>query len=205
MLSVDPPSIDAIATVLAVFLASGYVVPSIGSLIATTVHAVLVPVVAVAPFPVVLLGLAAVAGTYSALLHRRLGDRERLGELQERMSDLQDRLAAAQEADDDEELDAVRAEQEELTREWLSAMGSQLRPMLYALLVSAPLFIWLRWLFAAPVAAVAPTALVVPLFGSVAWTAGIVGPLKVWLLWYLGGTVSANVVVRRVAVRVAGG
>lgn len=193
------------ATVLALVLASGYVIPSVGTLIATTVHAVLVPVVAVAPFPVVLLGLAAAAGTYSALLHHRLGDGERLGDLQERTNDLQERLAAAREADDDEELEALRAEQEELTGEWLSAMGSQLRPMLYALLVSAPLFLWLKWLFAAPVAAVAPTALVVPLFGSVAWTAGIVGPIKIWLLWYFGGTVSANVLVRRVAARVTDG
>lgn len=205
MISIDPPSVDAVVTALAVALASGYVVPAVGTVIATTVHALLVPVVAVAPFPAVLLGLAGIAGVYSGLLHRRLGDHDRLEDLQERMTDLQERFAAAREADDDEELETLRAEQRALSREWLRAMTTQFRPMVYALLVSGPLFIWLRWLFAAPAAAVAPSALVLPLFGSVAWTAGIVGPVKVWLLWYLGGTVSASVLARRVATRVLDG
>jgi len=203
VISIDPPSVDAVVTALVVVLAGGYAVPSFGALIAIAVHTVAAPLVAVLPFPLVVFGLAGVAGTYSALVRRRVGGSDRLGDLRERMDELNDEMETARTENDDTRVDELEAERERLARESLSAMKLQLRPMAYGLLASGPLFMWLRWLFAAPVAAVAPSALIVPLFGSVAWTAGIIGPLKVWVLWYLGGTMSASVVARRVAARLA--
>jgi uncharacterized membrane protein (DUF106 family) len=202
MPSIDPFSADAVVGALALAVASGYVVPSVGTAIATTVDALLVPFVAVAPFSVVLFGLASVAGTYSAVVSHRLRDTDRLDALQERTTDLQDRVGEAREAGDDERLDDLQAERADLTREYIAAMARQVKPMAYSLLVSAPAFLWLRWLLEAGAAATVPAAVSVPLVGQVAWTATVVGPLQVWLAWYLGGTVSASLLARRLARRV---
>jgi uncharacterized membrane protein (DUF106 family) len=202
MPSIDPFSADAVVGALALAVASGYVVPSVGTAIATTVDALLVPFVAVGPFSVVLFGLASVAGTYSAVVSHRLRDTDRLDALQERTTDLQDRVGEAREAGDDERLDDLQAERADLTREYIAAMARQVKPMAYSLLVSAPAFLWLRWLLEAGAAATVPAAVSVPLVGQVAWTATVVGPLQVWLAWYLGGTVSASLLARRLARRV---
>ncbi|WP_435179872.1 hypothetical protein [Halorussus sp. AFM4] len=58
-------------------------------------------------------------------------------------------------------------------------------------------------MFVAPSAAVAPAALALPVVGQVAWTATLVGPLKVWLAWYVGCSLSTGLVARKVVARLA--
>lgn len=77
------------------------------------------------------------------------------------------------------------------------------RPMVWSLLVTAPVFIWLRWVFTSPATAIVPVAFFLPVVGHVAWTATVVGPLKVWLVWYIGASASSGYVGRKIVRRVA--
>ncbi|MFB9805682.1 hypothetical protein ACFFQF_10150 [Haladaptatus pallidirubidus] len=38
-----------------------------------------------------------------------------------------------------------------------------------------------------------------PVIGQIAWTATVVGPLQVWLVWYIGASISSGYVSRKIA------
>lgn len=193
---------DKLAGLAALALASGYVVDPVQAAVGTGMHALLAPAASLVPFSVLVLLLAGTTGLSSALLNLRLRNQERMAELRDRMNELRERLEGARERDDEAELEDLRAEQQELAAEWATAMKSQFRPMVWSMLVTVPAFLWLRWVFLAPSAAVAPAALALPVVGNVAWTATL-GPLQVWLAWYLGCSVSTGVVARKVVARLA--
>ncbi len=194
---------DKLAGLLALVLMAGYYVTPIQQAVAGAVHAMLGPATTILPFSVLVLLLAGTTGLSSALLQTKLRNRERMERLQERMSDLRDQLESARERDDEEELAELREEQQDLTVEYLAAMKTQLRPAAWSMLVSIPAFLWLRWVFLAPSVAVAPAAFALPLVGHVAWTATVVGPLKVWLAWYVGCSLSTGLLARKAVARLA--
>lgn len=194
---------DKVAGLLALALMAGYYVTPIQYTVAGAVQALLGPATTILPFSVLILLLGGTTGLSSAVLQTKLRSRERMERLQERMSDLRDRLESARERDDEDAIEEIRAEQRDLTGEYLAAMKGQLRPAVWSMLVSVPAFLWLRWVFVAPSAAVAPAALALPLVGQIAWTATLVGPLKVWLAWYVGWSLSTGLVARKAVARFA--
>lgn len=194
---------DKLAGLLALTLMAGYYVSPIQRTVAEAMQTMLGPATTILPFSVLMLLLAGTTGLSSAILQTKLRSRERVEHLQERMSDLRDRLESARERDDEEAIEELRTEQQDLVVEYLAAMKTQLRPAVWSMLVSLPAFLWLRWVFVAPGAAIAPAAFALPIVGQVAWTATLVGPLKVWLAWYVGCSISTGLVARRVVARLA--
>ncbi|WP_132057387.1 DUF106 domain-containing protein [Halorussus amylolyticus] len=195
---------DKLAGLAALALLSGYYVDPIQAAVGTGLHAILAPAAALVPFSVLILLLAGTTGVSSAILNVKLRNQDRMDDLQERMADLRERLDSARERDDEDTIEDLRAEQQDVMMDWMSAMKTQLRPAAWSMLISIPTFLWLRWVFLAPSVAVAPAAFALPLVGHVAWTATVIGPLKVWLVWYVGCSISTGIVARKVAARVAG-
>jgi uncharacterized membrane protein (DUF106 family) len=76
-------------------------------------------------------------------------------------------------------------------------MKQLFRPMVYTMLVTVPVFLWLSWLTVNPAAAITPAAQMLPLMGRVVWTARLVGPMQVWMVWYFVCNVLASVVGKR--------
>ncbi|UPV73112.1 EMC3/TMCO1 family protein [Halorussus limi] len=194
---------DKLAGLVALALMAGYYVTPIQQTVGGAMHAMLGPATTILPFSVLILLLAGTTGLSSAVLQTKLRNRERMERLQERMSDLRDRLESTRERDDEDAVEELRAEQRDLTGEYLAAMKTQLRPAVWSMLVSVPVFLWLRWVFVAPSVAVAPAAFALPLVGHVAWTATLVGPLKVWLAWYVGCSLSTGLLARKAVARLA--
>ena len=87
--------------------------------------------------------------------------------------------------------------QRELMREQLGAMKAMIRPMVYTMLVTVPVFLWLVWLTTNPAAAVTPVAQILPFAGRVVWTARVVGPMQVWMVRYFVCSVVSNVLGKR--------
>lgn len=194
---------DKLAGLVALALIAGYHVTLIQRAVAGAMQAMLGPATTILPFSVLVLLLAGTTGLSSAILQAKLRNQERIERLQSRMSDLRDRLESARENDDEDAIDDIRAEQQDLTVEYLAAMKTQLRPAVWSMLVTLPVFLWLRWVFVAPNAAVAPAAFAIPLVGHVAWTATLVGPLQVWLAWYLGCSITSGLLARKAVARLA--
>ncbi|MFC4449404.1 DUF106 domain-containing protein [Halorussus aquaticus] len=194
---------DKLAGLVALTLMAGYYVTPIQRGVAGALHAMLGPATTILPFSVLVLLLAGTTGLSSAVLQTKLRSQRRVERLQERMSDLRERMESARERDDEDAVEDLRDEQMELTTDYLAAMKTQFRPAVWSMLVSVPVFLWLRWVFVAPSAAVAPAALALPVVGQVAWTATLVGPLKVWLAWYVGCSLSTGLLARRAIARLA--
>ncbi|WP_135828685.1 DUF106 domain-containing protein [Halorussus halobius] len=193
---------DKLAGLASLALLSGYYVTPIQEAVGVAMQALLGPATTVLPFSVLILLLAGTTGLSSALLNLKLRNQDRMDELRDRMNDLRDRMESARERDDDDAVEELQTEQQELMVDWMTAMKSQFRPAVWSMLVTVPAFLYLRWLFLAPTAAIAPAAFAVPMLGHVAWTATLVGPVQVWLAWYVGCSISTGLVARKVVSRV---
>lgn len=191
---------DTAASILALVLLSGYAFAPVQYVVATTLNLVLSPLATLIPLSLFLLGLSGVTGISATALRHLLLDSDRLDRLQSRITELQEKIAAGQR--DKDSTDAVTEEQQELVNSTITMMKLQFRPMVWSMIVTVPVFLWLRWAVMAPTAAAIPVALTLPVVGQIALSATLVGPLKVWIVWYIGGSISASVLSRRLLARV---
>jgi uncharacterized membrane protein (DUF106 family) len=184
---------DKLVAALVFLLATGYAVAPIRELVVGALTGLLGPLSVWLPFSALVFGLGGLSGVTSALARRLVRDGDRAERARDRVEELRERLADA-DSDADDDLAATR---EELRSETLTALAEDLRPAVYSAAVTIPAFLWLRWVFTAPAAALAPATVLVPFVGPVAWTATLVGPVKLWLIWYLGASLSTGALARR--------
>lgn len=190
---------DKIVCVLSLVLMSGYYLSPVQHVVATTLNFVLSPLGTLMPLSVFLLVLSGSTGLCSTTMRHLLQDSDRLEHLQSRMKELQEEMTHDGQNQNDDEF---AEEQQELMGSMLAMMKLQFRPMVWSMLVTIPVFLWLRWAVMSPTAAAIPVALSLPVVGHVALSATIVGPLKVWIVWYIGGSISTTMLSRRVLARV---
>lgn len=190
---------DTVAGLLAFVLMSGYLLAPVQHLIVTALDLVFTPIVTLLPFTLFFFGLAGVTGVSSTMFRYRLQDSEQLEQLQSRLNELQATLT--DQAETDQQPDELSPEHRELMNSWVTMMKLQLRPMVWSMLVTVPIFLWLRWAMMAPTAAAVPVALTLPVVGPVTLSATLIGPIKVWLVGYIGGSISTSVLSRRVLAR----
>jgi uncharacterized membrane protein (DUF106 family) len=193
---------DKLAGVCALGLMASYQIPGGQATIGSTVHHVLGPVEAALPFGAVVAVLALATTLVGMTLRRRLANTERREQLKSRTEAIQERLSAARERGDEAAVEHLQERQRELMREQLSLFKTMLRPMVWAMLVTVPVFLWLSWLTVAPAAAITPAAQILPLAGRIVWTARLVGPLQVWTVWYIACSIVSGLAARRAADRV---
>ena len=193
---------DKLAGVAALGLMASYQVPMARDAVGSTAHFLFGPVEAALPFGATVALLAIATTVVSTTVRRRLLDENSQERLTARMNTVEERLDAARERGDDEAVKELRSRQQELVLEHLGAMKQMIRPMIWAMLVTVPVFLWITWLTLNPAAAITPAAQVLPLAGRVVWTARLVGPLQVWTAWYIACSVLSGVLGKRVAKRV---
>jgi uncharacterized membrane protein (DUF106 family) len=193
---------DKLAGVAALGLMASYQVPMARDAVGSTAHFLFGPVEAALPFGATVALLAIATTVVSTTVRRRLLDENSRERLTARMNTVEERLDAARERGDDEAVKELRSRQQELMLEHLGAMKQTIRPMIWAMLVTVPVFLWITWLTLNPAAAITPAAQVLPLAGRVVWTARLVGPLQVWTAWYIACSVLSGVLGKRVAKRV---
>jgi len=188
---------DKIAGLVVVGLMAGFMLNPIQSTVAAVLSLVFHPLSTVLPFSALLSGVGSGIGLVTTVVALRVKDEDRAQELKHRAETLQERLDSDEENEDGEDLSP------ELAKTQWELLKTSMRPALWSALVTVPTFLWLRWIFADPATALAPAVVVLPAVGPVALTATIVGPVKVWLAWYLGASISTRLVARRVIRRLA--
>lgn len=169
---------DKIAALIAGIWVTGYTVKPVRDIITTVLDPFLGTLASILPMYVVIFLLAAVTGIWSLYIRSRLVDMENVNKIQEKLQDVQpdkDELTSTESSQSKEMQSKVMSKQ-------LDMMKAQFRPMGWISAGSFPAFIWL---YSVLVFADGSYGTVIfPLFGQVAWTATIIGPIQAWILWY---------------------
>jgi uncharacterized membrane protein (DUF106 family) len=176
---------------------ASYQVPVMKNTIGSTAHLLFGPVEAALPFGLTVALLAVATTLVSTTLRKRLADGDQRDRLQERTEQVSERLEAARERGDEEAVERLTERQRELMSKQLGAMKQMFRPMVYTMLVTVPVFLWLSWLTVNPAAAISPAVQFLPVMGRIAWTARLVGPMQVWMVWYFVCSVLSSVLGKR--------
>ena len=158
------------------------------------------PLAGALPFYAVVMVLAMGTGLYSTLLQAILMDTGGMSEYQAKMNEIQEREQAARERDDQEALEEIRAEQREMLGDQLGMFTEQIRPMVWIMFLTIPVFLWMYWavgIGANASAHVDLQPLVLPLRGTVQWTEGVLGPLQAWILWYFLCSMGFSQIIRK--------
>jgi len=173
----------AVGGVLMLFL--GYSIGSIRQLIGETLNILFGPLNSIMPFYVIVMILAILTGLWSAILQDKLGNTEVMGEYQEKNKELKERRKKAKERGDDEELERIREEQMEMMGDNLGMFKAQFRPMIWIMLFTIPVFLWLYYQILDSGVTASEPAIVLPLAGEIpTWTTTVLGPIQAWLAWY---------------------
>ncbi|MDQ2074669.1 DUF106 domain-containing protein [Haloarcula sp. H-GB4] len=175
---------DKVAGLVTLSLFAGYWSTGIRDTIASYDDLLLAPVTDALPFFAVIILLAIVTGLYSTVLQSRLRDTEKIQAYQERMKELKERKEAAKERGDDDALEELQAEQMEAAGDQLGMFKLQFRPMVWIMLLTIPVFLWLRWKVRGGHLGASEFGLIVPLAGAVGWQEPLFGPMKTWIVWY---------------------
>ena len=193
---------DKVAALATVGLFAGYSLASVRSVIGGAIDIFLGPLDAALPFYIVILVLATFTGFYSTLLQAHLMDMDTISKYQDRMKDIQERQKAAKERGDDEALEQIREEQMEAMGDQLGMFKAQFRPMVWIMLLTIPVFLWMYWkILPQGTGAIigAEQTVVMPLIGPLdqGWTQGVVGPVQAWIVWYFLCSMAITQVIRK--------
>ena len=186
---------DKLAALGAVGLFAGYSVSSVRNAIGSTIDIVLGPVNSALPFYGVILVLAVLTGLYTSLLQANLMDTDKMAAYQERMKDMKERREQAKEEGDDEALEEIQQEQMEAMGDNLGMFKEQFRPMVWIMLLTIPVFLWMYWMILTQ--GVGSLEVTMPLVGEVSWRQGVVGPLQAWILWYFVCSMGFSQLIRK--------
>ncbi|MFB6312310.1 MAG: DUF106 domain-containing protein, partial [Salinirussus sp.] len=105
---------------------------------------------------------------------------------QEKNKELRERRKKAKERGDDEALQEIQKEQMAMMSENAGMFKAQFRPMVWIMLLTIPVFLWMYWMILdVGVGGATDVVMVLPLVGEVTgWQMGVIGPLQAWILWY---------------------
>ena len=188
---------DKLAGVGAVGAMVGYSYSPIRNGIGGAIDTVLGPLDAMLPFYVVILILAVLTGLYSTLLQANLTDMEKMSEYQERAQALQDKMSAAKERGDEAEVERLREEQMEAFGDQAGMLKEQFRPMVWIMLLTIPVFLWMYWKLGTGQVPDSEINMVLPLMGDVNLQSGQVVVFPAWIVWYMVCSFSFSNVIRK--------
>jgi len=144
------------------------------------------------PFFALIIILSTLTGLYSSLIQKYTIDYERMQETQNAMKVFQKEFREAQLSGDEKKVKKLEAKRNVLMQEQLEMSQAQFKPMAYILLVSVPVFFWL--LYRLPLT---HADIVFPFTGKLALTAGALGPIQAWMVWYMICSLMVSQVIRK--------
>ena len=166
--------------------------------IGESIHLLLAPLEGSMPFFSLVLVLAMLTGLYSALLQANLTDTEVVAAYQEQMQKVQDKRKEAQERGDDEALEQIQEKQLEAMSGMLEMFKAQFRPMVWIMILTIPVFLWLWWFTGQDFMSPSELRVVMPLLGETQWDGTLIGPMPTWILWYILCSIGFGQMIRKI-------
>ncbi|WP_267162151.1 DUF106 domain-containing protein [Halovenus salina] len=190
---------DKTAGGFALLLFTGYWSTDIRDAVASMENTAVDSLLGSVPFYLVILILAIATGLYSTALRLSLVDQNKLQQYRDRMQTLRDYRQRAKERGDDQALERLQEKQREAASDQLGMMKLQFRSTAWIMLLTIPIFLWLRWKVRGGHLGTDETGLVVPLAGEVSWQQALVGPMATWIVWYFACATASRQVIRKLA------
>jgi uncharacterized membrane protein (DUF106 family) len=150
------------------------------------------------PFYAIILILSALTGLYSSLLQKYTIDYERMQEVQQGMKEFQKEYRDAQLSRDEKRIKKLESKRDKMMKEQLEVSQEQFKPMVYILLVSIPIFLWL--IYKLPLIteqSIQLAQIVFPYFGGRALWNGAIWIIPAWILWYMICSICISQVIRK--------
>ncbi|MFC3477166.1 DUF106 domain-containing protein [Halobacterium litoreum] len=188
---------DKLAGVGAVGAMIGYSVQPIKEAVGGAVELLVGPLDAMLPFYAVVMVLAVLTGLYSTLLQANLTDMEKMSKYQERAKDLQDRMQDAKDRGDEAEIERLREEQMEAFGDQAGMLKEQFRPMVWIMLLTIPVFLWMYWKLGSGQVPDEELNMVLPLMGDVNLKSGRALVFPTWVIWYMLCSFSFSNIIRK--------
>ncbi len=179
-------------------LVLGYWFDPVQAAIGNTVNIIFGPLHDVLPFFAVIFAAALVTGMYSTLLQANLMNMDVISAYQNQMKEVQRKKSLAEERGNDEAVQRIEQMQMDMVTEQLGMFKEQFRPMVWIMLLTIPIFLWIWWMVGQGAIGHAGADIVMPMIGPVEnWNDGVVGPLRAWILWYIVCSISFTQVMRK--------
>jgi len=189
---------DKMAGLIVVGMFAGYALPTARSAIGQTMDLFFGPLESLMPFYLVIMVLAVLTGLFSAIMQDNLMDTEVMGDYQEKTQALKERRKKAKERGDDEALEKIQEEQMEMMTDNLGVFKAQFRPMVWIMLLTIPVFLWMYYMILDVGVSQTGPAMVIPIAGEVnSWTTSVVGPMQLWIVWYFLCSLSFSQIMRK--------
>ncbi|WP_277553445.1 DUF106 domain-containing protein [Halobaculum limi] len=178
---------DKAAGVVTLLFFVGYSYGPVRSIVGNAMDVLFGPLQDALPLYAVIMILATLTGLYSTLLRANLMDMDRMAAYQQRMKDIQERRKEAKERGDDDAMQAIQEEQMEAMGDQLGMFKEQFRPMVWIMVLTIPVFLWMYWKIGFRGAEGQPgldlEPIVLPLAGQVQWTDNLL-IMPTWIIWY---------------------
>jgi uncharacterized membrane protein (DUF106 family) len=177
---------DKAAGLAALGIMIGYMDPGIRAIVGSTLDVLLGPLAESLPFYMVIMALAVMTGLWSTILQDNLMNMDVMSGYQEKNKKLRERRKKAKERGDDEALKEIQQEQMQMMSENAGMFKAQFRPMVWIMLLTIPVFLWMYWMILdVGVGQAQEVLMVLPLIGEVTgWQMGVLGPIQAWIVWY---------------------
>ena len=196
---------DKLAAVFAIAMFAGYAWEPAREFAGNTMDIVIGPLVSALPLYGVILILALFTGLYSTLLQANLANREKMAEYSNKMKAINRRRKKAQKEGDDEALEQIQKEQLEAMGDQLGMFKEQLRPMVWIMFLTIPVFLWLLWAVSARLGSPAYAdqgidlgTITFPLSsGPLAWDTSLFWYIEPWIVWYFVCSLAFTQVIRK--------
>jgi uncharacterized membrane protein (DUF106 family) len=170
-----------------------YTVPWLREGIGQGMDAVFAPLVMTfkIPFYILIVILSAFTGLYSSIIQKYTIDYNKMTESQERMKEFQTEYREATLSQDDKKIKKLEAKRDRVMREQMELSQQQMKPMIYILVISVPIFFWLWFRLSQTT-----TTITLPYYGLHSLTDPI-WIIPAWILWYMICSITLSQVIRK--------
>jgi uncharacterized membrane protein (DUF106 family) len=145
-------------------------------------------------FHIVLLVMAAITGTYAAIIQKFTINWDLMRINQERMKEFQKEMKEAQLSQNTFLLKKLQDQQKDMMSEQMEMSKQQFKPMAYISIISIPLLYWVYYYISGHGSA----TMVFPFWGTQLLTSHAFGPLTHWLYWYLICSFGISQIIRKI-------
>ena len=144
------------------------------------------------PFYILIVILSAFTGLYSSIIQKYTIDYDKMTESQERMKEFQTEYREAQLSQDEKKIKKLEAKRDRVMKEQLELSQQQMKPMVYILIISVPIFFWLWFRLAQ-----ATTTITLPYYGMHGLKDPIIWVIPAWILWYMICSITLSQIIRK--------
>jgi uncharacterized membrane protein (DUF106 family) len=144
------------------------------------------------PFFILIVILSAITGLYSSIIQKYTIDYERMTEVQERMKEFQKEYREAQLSQDEKKIKKLDAKRDRVMKEQLELSQQQFKPMIYILVLTVPIFLWLLYRLSQ-----LHSTITLPYYGIHNLTDPIIWVIPAWMVWYMICSITMSQVIRK--------